>query len=238
LTVSNIHDTLYQSLLRGGFMKRKLKILIAILGILVVVLLGVFFFIKGPDMGPLSSYFTWLPSWDEFKEKVSFLHAGYETPPTISAQVQQAANEDRIKYEAIIQKNDKREEQIKNQLKAAGVTVGGAYIVDTDKGQQMLALSFPFTPGILSSNNFINSLADSMVKIADLKILDLTGLVYVNTFLTDSQDRVICGVTARTSDIQNYRAGKLTLEQFFSKTAIGVESRSAALDAISGGLKK
>jgi hypothetical protein len=219
-------------------MTRKYKVLIAILGVLVVIILGVFFFIKGPDMGPSSSYFTWLPSWDEFKENVPFLHPRYETPPAISAQVQQAAYDDRIKYEAIIQKNDKREDQIKSQLKAAGVTVSGAYIVDTDRGEQMLALSFPYTPSILSSNNFINSLADSMVKIADLKTLDLTGLIYVNVFLTDSQDRVIFGVTAKTSDIQNYRTGKLTLEQFFSKTAAGVESRSAALDANAGGLKK
>ena len=219
-------------------MKKKIKVLIAILVVLAVIVLGIFLYMKGPDMGPLSSHFTWLPSWDRIKENVPFLHPKYETPPVISAQDKQAVNEDRLKYEAVIQKNDKREDQIVTQLKAAGVPVGGAYIVDTDAGEQMLALSFPYTPDLLSSNNFINSLADSLVKTAGLKTLDLTGLAYVNMFLKDSQDRVIFGVTARTSDIQSYRDGKLTLEQFFAKTAAGVESRAGALEAISGGLKK
>jgi hypothetical protein len=213
-------------------MKRRYKVLLIILSVLIVIGLGIFFYFKGPDMGPLSSYLPWSSSVYKVNNK-----GHYDTPPTVSAQVQQAVDQDRTKSLAVIQKNDTREAQILSQLKTAGIAAGGAYIVDTDSGEQMLALSFPFTGSLLSSNNFVNTVADSMVKLADLKTLDLTGLVYVNTFLTDSEDRVIFGVTVKTSDIQGYRTGKLTLEQFFSKTAAGVESRSGALDAMAGGLK-
>ena len=212
-------------------MKKGLIVLIIIVVVLIAIGLGIFYFIKGPDMKPLSSYLPWSSSFYEVNDK-----GHYDTPPTVSAQAQQAIDQDRTKYEAIININNKREEQIMSQLKTAGVTVGGAFIVDTDEGEQMLALNIPFTGSILSSTNFINAAADSLVKLADLKTLDLTGLVYVNTFLTDAEDRVIFGVSVKASDIQSYRAGKLTLEQFFSKTAAGVESRSGALDAVSGGL--
>lgn len=212
-------------------MKKGLKVLIIIVVILVIVGLGIFFYVKAPDMRPLSSYLPWTSSFYKVNDK------GHYDTPAISTQVKQAINQDKAKYEATIQANDTREAQIVSQLKTAGVTVGGAYIVDSDSGEQMLGLNIPFTGSILSSSSFLNNAADSMVKLADLKTLDLTGLVYVNTFLTDSEDRIIFGVTVKTSDIQSYRAGKLTLEQFFAKTAAGVESRSGALEAISGGLK-
>jgi hypothetical protein len=212
-------------------LKKGLKVLIIIVVILIIIGVGIFFYFKAPDMKPLSSYFPGGSSFYEVNDK------GHYDTPTINTQVKQAIKQDEAKYEAIIYTNDKREAQIVSQLKTAGVTVGGAYIVDSDSGEQMLALNIPFTGSILTSSSFLNSAADSMVKLADLKTLDLTGLVYVNTFLTDDQDRILFGVTVKTSDIQSYRAGKLNLEQFFAKTAAGVESRSGALDAVSGGLK-
>jgi hypothetical protein len=213
-------------------MKKGLIALIIIVVVLAAIGVGIFFMIKGPDMKPLSSYLPWSTSFYEVNDK-----GNYDTPPTISAQVKQAVDQDKVKYDAVIQKNDTREAQIVSQLKTGGITVGGAYIVDTDAGEQMLALNLPLTGNLLTSTNFINSIADSMVKMAALKTLDLTGLNYVNMFITDNEDRIIFGVTAKTSDIQGYRTGKLTLEQFFATTAAGVESRSGALDAISGGLK-
>jgi flagellar basal body-associated protein FliL len=213
-------------------MKKGLIVLIVIVAVLAAIGVGIFFMIKGPDMKPLASYLPWSSSFYEVNDK-----GNYDTPPTISAQVKQAVDQDKAKYEAVIQKNDTRETQIVSQLKTAGITAGGAYIVDNDAGEQMLGLSIPFTGSILDSSSFINTAADSMVKLADLKTLDLTGLVYVNMFITDTEDRIIFGVTAKASDIQSYRAGKLTLEQFFAKTAAGVESRSGALDAMAGGLK-
>lgn len=212
-------------------MKRRNKVLLIILAVLIVAGFGIFFYFKAPDMKPLSSYLPWGSSFYKVNDK------GHYDAPTISTQVKQAINQDKAKYEAIIQANDTREAQIVSQLKTSGITAGGAYIVDDDKGEQMLGLNIPFTGSILSSSSFLNTAADSLVKLADLKTLDLTGLVYVNTFLTDSEDRILFGVTVKTSDIQSYRAGKLTLEQFFAKTAAGVESRSGALEAISGGLK-
>ena len=213
-------------------MKKGPKVLIIILAVLIIIGSGIFFYIKWPDMKPLNSYFPWSSSVYEVNNK-----GHYDIPATVSAQVQQAVNQDRTKYMSLIQANDTREAQILSQLKKAGITAGGAYIVDTDKGEQMLALSFPFTGNILNSSNILSATADAMVKTAMLQTLDLTGLVYVNTFITDEEDRILFGVTAKTSDILNYRAGKLTQEQFFAKTAARVESRSGALDATSGGLK-
>jgi hypothetical protein len=213
-------------------MKKGLKILIIIVAVLVVIGLGILFYFKAPDMKPLSSYLPWGSSFYKVNDNGS-----YDTPPTISAQLRQAINQDKTKYDAIIFKNDTREAQIVNQLKTGGITVGGAYVVDTDAGEQMLALNLPITGGILTSTNFINNIADSMVKMAALKTLDLTGLAYVNMFISDDQDRILFGVTARTVDILNYRNGKITLEQFFATTAASVESRSGALEAVSGGLK-
>jgi hypothetical protein len=211
-------------------MKKGLIALIIIVVVLVVIGAAVFFLIKGPDMKPLASYFGSPPVY-KVNDK-----GHYDTPPTISAQVQQAILQDETKYKAIIEANDTREAQIVSQLKTAGITVGGAYIVDTDGGEQMLALNVPLTGSILTSTNFINSTADYMVKMAALKTLDLTSMAYVNMFVTDDQDRILFGVTAKTKDILDYRAGKTTLEQFFATTAAAVESRSGALDAARGGL--
>jgi len=211
------------------------KGLIALI-IVVVVLAGIgaatFFLIKGPDMKPLASYLPWgssAPYEVNFNDK-------YDTPTAISAQVKLAVEQDQAKYEAVIYTNDKREEQIMSQLTTAGINVGGAFIVDTDDGEQILALNIPFTGSILSSSNFMTSAADSLIKLAELKTLDLTGLNYVNVFITDAEDRIVFGVTAKTSDVQNYRSGKTNLEQFFAATAAAVESRSGALGAMGGGL--
>jgi|GEM_PF-3068651 len=213
-------------------MKKGLKVLIIILAVLIIIGLGIFFYIKWPDMKPLNSYFPWSSSVYVVNNK-----GHYDIPPTVSAQVQQAVDQDRTKYEALLMANDTREAQILSQLNKAGIAAGGAYIVDTAMGEQMLALSFPYTGNILSSNNILTLTADAMVKLAALQTLDLAGLIYVNTFLTDDKDRILFGVTAKTSDILSYRAGKLTQEQFFARTAARVESRSGAFDATSGGLK-
>lgn len=213
-------------------MKKGLKVLIIIPVVLIIIGFAIFFYIKGPDMKPLSSYLPWSSSVYEVNDS-----GHYDIPPTISAQAQQVVDQDRTKYEALLQANDTREAQILSQLKKAGINAGGAYIVDTDEGEQMLALSFPFKGNILSSSNILTSAADSMVQLASLKTLDLTGLIYLNAFLTDDEDRILFGVTSKTSDILSYRAGKLTQEQFFSRTAAGVESRSGALDANAGGLR-
>jgi hypothetical protein len=213
-------------------MKKGLKVLIVIVVVLAVIGVGIFFYFKAPDMKPLASYFGGGASFYKVNDK-----GHYDTPPTISAQVKQAISQDRVKYEAVIQKNDTREAQIVSQLKTAGVTVGGAYIVDNDAGEQMLGLNIPFTGSILDSSSFMTSAANALVKLADIKTLDLSGLAYVNMFITDTENRIIFGVTAKASDIQDYRAGKLNLERFFAKTAARVESRSGALDAVSGGLK-
>ena len=212
-------------------MKKGLIALIIIVVVLVVIGLGILFLIKGPDMKPLASYFAGGSSFYKVNDK-----GKYDTPPTISTQVRQAVQQDEAKYEAIIYTNDKREEQIMSQLKTAGINVGGAFIVDTDDGEQMLALNLPFTGSILSSSNFMTSAADSLIKLAELKTLDLTGLNYVNVFITDAEDRIVFGVTVKTSDVQNYRSGKTNLEQFFATTAAAVESRSGALGAMGGGL--
>lgn len=212
-------------------MKKGLIALIIIVVVLVVIGGVVFFLIKGPDMKPLASYLPGGSSFYKVNDK-----GNYGTPPTVSAQVKQAVEQDETKYEAIIYTNDKREEQIMSQLKTAGISVGGAFIVDTDDGEQMLALNIPFTGSILTSSNFMTSAADSLIKLAELKTLDLTGLNYVNVFITDAEDRIVFGVTTKTSDVQNYRSGKTNLEQFFATTAAAVESRSGALGVMGGGL--
>jgi hypothetical protein len=212
-------------------MKKGLIALIIIVVVLVVISAAAFFIIKGPDMKPLASYFGGGSSFYKVNEK-----GNYDTPPTVSPQVKQAVEQDKTKYEAIIYTNDKREEQIMSQLKTAGINIGGAFIVDTDDGEQMLALNLPFTGSILSSSNFMTSAADSLIKLAELKTLDLTGLNYVNVFITDAEDRIVFGVTTKVSDVQNYRSGKTNLEQFFATTAAAVESRSGALGVMGGGL--
>lgn len=212
-------------------MGKGLKALIIIVAVLAVIGLGIFFFIKGPDMKPLSSYLPWGSGPYEVK-----YGGNYDPPPTISPQVRQAVEQEEVKYEAIIQQKDTREDQILSQLSTAGISVEGAYIVDSAEGEQMLALNVPLTGSLLSSGNFMTSVADSLIKLADMKTLDLKGLAYVNVFVTDDDDRVIFGVTAKTSDIQDYRNRKTTVEQFFATTAASVESRSGAVEAIGGGL--
>ena len=217
-------------------MKRGYKVVLAVLGVLVVIGLGGFFYMQAPDMRPIGSYFSWFPTWFEVKEKIPFLHAKYEPPPPISSQATQLIAQERARFEAEIFKTEKQAEQIFNQLKSAGLPVTGAYIVDSENGEQMLALEVPLGGLFMSSGNFMNSVADSMIKLADAKTLDLSGLSYVNLFVRDDEDRIIFGVAAKTSDIQSYRAGKMTLEQFFSKTAAAVESRFGALEALAGGV--
>ena len=185
-------------------------------------------------MRPIGSYFSWVPSWFEIKESVPFLHAKYVAPPPLSPQVVQLIKQDNTRFEAEIKKTETREDQIFNQLKSAGVSVSGVYIAESKSGEQVLAIAVPLGGFLFSSDNFISSAAQSLIKVADTKTIDFSGLSYVNVFIRDDEGRIVFGVTAKTGDIQNYRTGKITLDQFFATTAAKVESRAGALGAAKG----
>jgi hypothetical protein len=216
-------------------MKLRYKVWLIILGVVIILGIGGFFCYKSPDMQPIGSYFSWMPAWDDIKEKVPFLHPNYQKPPALSPQVSQTLDQSRTKITSYQQITANKENQFLTQLKAAGIPVNSVYLLDTNKGEPVLLLDFTLE-GI--SGNFMTSMVRSLTALADNKNLNFAGLNYVTLGLRDSQDRIIFEVTARTTDIDRYRSGKITQKDLLSASAAKVVSRSGASEALLEGVVK
>jgi hypothetical protein len=216
-------------------MKRRLIVWVTILGILIILGIGGYFFYKAPDMQPIGTYFNWVPNWEDIKEKVPFLHRDYQKPPPLVDSVNQTLEQSRAQINAFQQVTLNKENLFLTQLKAAGIPVSGVHLVDSEKGEPVLLLDFTLQ-GI--SGNFMTSMVNSLLKVAENKDLKFAGLRYLTLGLRDSQDRVLFEVTARTADIDRFRSGQMTQKELLSASAAKIVSRRGVSDALAKGVIK
>lgn len=126
-----------------------------------------------------------------------------------------------------------KEDNAEAVLKAAGLPVLNTFFEPTDAGEKVLVvvLDFDKLPLENAPGAFITAAVQSLVNIASIKTLDISGISYVTVALQDSKERIIIEAGARASDIDALRNGKMTQTQFISKVAAQVVDRFAAWDA-------
>lgn len=128
--------------------------------------------------------------------------------------------------------------QARAQLQPSGLPVQAVYIETADGGKKVLlivvdykqvssSLSLALSPGA-----FITVGIQSLIKVAGVKGLDLSGISYITVALRDDKGRIIFSSCAAATDADAFRKGQITQAQFIKKITFKVEDRFAAWDAM------
>ncbi len=129
---------------------------------------------------------------------------------------------------------NQRTDKTKALLVSSGLPVTGIYFEPTTQEKQVLLIALDFAKLEVGSKpgSFITSAVQSLVKIAGIKTLDLSGITYVTVVLKDSKGRIIIKAGAQSSDIDAFRTGKIAQKEFIKRSVAQVEDRFAAFDAM------
>lgn len=201
------------------------------LAVVVVIFGGGFLWLRWPDLPPnpmmaltnkVSSVFskeTPLPPLDPATQKLVDAAVAKQVPPTPAP-----------KPGSI----EEKEAQIQSQLKATGLPITGAFILESEKGQPVLAvgLSYERIAGSVSPSAGLSEGLSGLQRIIDTKTLSLAGLHDVTVFIEDAEGRVLFGMSAPVTAIEQYRAGKITQRDLIGSVGFQAESRMGVLDAL------
>jgi hypothetical protein len=126
-----------------------------------------------------------------------------------------------------------REDKAKSVLQTSGLPVLAAFIEPTDAGKKVLVVVLDFNKLALekSPGAFITAAVQSLVKVAGVKTLDISGISYVTVALQDSKERIIIEAGVQATDIDAFRTSKINQSQFIKRTIVKIEDRFAAWDA-------
>jgi hypothetical protein len=119
-------------------------------------------------------------------------------------------------------------------IRSSGLPVTGAYVDSTNEGKKILLVDLDYSklPTGSKPGSFIVSAEQSLVKIALIKTINLTGIYYVTVILKDTQGRIIIQAGALSSDMIALGKGTLSQSTFISRSVAKVEDRFAAFDAM------
>jgi hypothetical protein len=131
-----------------------------------------------------------------------------------------------------------RATQALTQLQSSGLPIHAVYIEAASGGKKVLEVvvdykQLPSSPSLaLSPGAFITLGIQSLIKVAGVKTLDLTGIAYITVALRDDEDRIIFTSCAMATDADAFRKGQLTQAKFVGRTSFKVENRLAAWNAM------
>jgi len=123
---------------------------------------------------------------------------------------------------------------VKSTLISAGLPVTGVYIEPIKDGKKVLLVVVSFDKLNVGSKpgSFIVSSLQSLVKIAMIKTINLSGIDFVTAAIKDSNGRIIVQSGASSSNVDAFRNGKISQSTFIQQTVTQVEDRFAAFDAM------
>ncbi len=209
---------------------RFLIVFVAFIGLLV---LGGVYYLKAPEMPPISSYIPSV-SLDEIRDSIPFARPNYTPPPPLSPQAKAELGKVVASVAAPFQTTTQREEQAARQLQSTGLPVSGVYLVESVKGEPILSVSLDYD-NLVGGPDPGASLAlgvQSLTKIVETRSLDLSGIGYLTLVTRDGEGRVLLAITASAGDIEGFRSGRTTRQQFIRATAAQIQSRTAIVDLL------
>ena len=188
-------------------------------------------YVAAPDLPPLGSF---VPDLEALADHVPFFGPSTSPAPPRTPEEQQELEELRERLEAPRREKSRREEETLAQLQAAGLPVTGAFIVETGGGEPALLLGVSYAQmqrGSISSAGLEEGV-QALLRVAETRTVDLTGLTYVTVAVRDSQGRTLFGVTGATADVERLRAGQISRGDFVRATAARAESRLGGAEAL------
>ena len=210
---------------------------LTVLLILILLILGgsaaAAYWVAAPDLPPLQP--PSVPSWDQVRENLPLLRpASEDLPPVDRAAADQEMERVRAQREGGRAGQHAQESQALGQLQTTGLPITSVYLLETSSGGTALTASVNLDAlvGGSSRSGGLQEAVGSLQRLVDSGALDFSGTDYVTVAVRDVQGRVLFGVTARTQDIQRYRAGQMSRTDFVARTAARAESRAGVLDAI------
>jgi hypothetical protein len=174
-----------------------------------------------------------LPSEGDLRRALPFL-----TPtaalPAPDAELERLRTEALTAVDTAARAGSERMARIKQQLVGAGLPVRSASRLTTDKGEAVLAVGLDFErlAGQLSSTGGVSETFGSVVRIAQVKDLDLRGLQHVSVGVLDGAGRLLFSTSAPVSAIERFRAGTMKQDEFIRTMAFRGENRIAIVDAV------
>ena len=117
-------------------------------------------------------------------------------------------------------------------MTSSGLPVSSVF-TQLDDGGQVLVIVLDYSKLSVGSSDgaFITAAVQSLVKIAGIKTLDLSGITYVTVGLKDKNGKVFIEAGVKAADVDAFRTGKMTQTQLIKKTAAKVIDRFAAWGA-------
>ncbi len=186
-----------------------------------------------PDLPSLSRF---VPRLEDLAARLPFVGSSPSPAPPLTPEQQRELENLQEPLEAAWEAQSRREAQTLTQLQAAGLPVTGAYIVETGDGAPALLLGVSYAElrrGSASGAGLTEGV-QALVRVAEVRALDLSGLTYVTVAVRDSQDRTLFGVTGATADVERLRAGQISRRDFIRATAARAESRLGGAEALAG----
>ena len=157
-----------------------------------------------------------------------------ENTPPLMTEAEFAAF--KTKYDTIgnqLALKEQKENKAKTLLISSGLPVAFMFIEQIDKSNQILMVVLNYDKLSVGSSEgaFITAAVQSLVKVAGVKTLDLSGITYVTSALQDSKGNVFFEAAAKAADVDSFRTGKLTQTQLIKRIAAKVTDRFAAWGA-------
>ncbi|GEM_PF-4299781 len=214
---------------RAGSSKRKrgLRGWQVALIIVVVIFGGGFLWFKWPDFPPRPLEAAW-------NNVTGVLHKDPEGPaidPQLEKQIQaELAPDIRKRLSPEPGSPEERAARIKPQIDALRLPVDGVYVLPKDNGELVLSVALT-SEQLISTSGGLSEVIGSFETLARAKTVNLSGLHDVDMAVQDKDGRILFHVSAPTSVIEQFRAGKATDRDLVRSMAFRGESRAAILDA-------
>jgi hypothetical protein len=127
-----------------------------------------------------------------------------------------------------------REELLRAQVAASGLPVAGLAIQSSPRGSvAVVGVSYErLGGGMLGAGAGLKEGLQALLSLARDQSVDLSGVHDLTVAVSDQQGRVLFGVSAPVSAVEQYRAGQISDTQFAQTIGFKSESRLGVLDSI------
>lgn len=203
----------------------KTKILLVLALLLILGTVASAAYVVAPDLPAIG-----LPSQSDLQRAVPFLRPAADGPARKPTAADLKASEART---ARLLDEVRAGQRYLEQLRASGLPIVSAQVIPSSRGNVLhVGVSYERLASALSGTAGVAETFDAIVRVAQQRALDLTGIQDLTVAALDARGRALFSASAPAAAVERFRSGQIDRGAFLAQVGFKGESRLAIIDAL------